>query len=389
MRKRLLHVILLFGALVITLAGAVAYCRWTGQIPGPLLKILVRRIRMPEGFRIELYASGVPNARSLALGANGTVFVGSRRAGKIYAVVDRGHGNKADEVIVVASGLQEPNGVTFHEGALYVADVDRVVRFDDIEARLKNPPAAVVVNERLPRERGHEWRYVRFGPDGRLYIGVGAPCNICEPKDERYATILAMNSDGSGMEIFARGVRNSVGFDWAPESKELWFTENGRDGMGDEIPPDELNHAPRGGMNFGFPYCHGKDIPDPEYGRGHSCEEFTPPVMLLPAHVAALGMRFYEGAMFPAKYESQIFIAEHGSWNRSIPTGYRVSVVTRHGDHAEKYSVFAEGWMVGRYHWGRPVDVLEMPDGALLVSDDFAGAIYRIRYEGTRKTEAN
>jgi glucose/arabinose dehydrogenase len=366
---------------LLALLGAAGYCRWTGQIPAPLLAMLVRRIQLPAGFKIELYAAGVPNARSLTLGSGGTVFVGSRRAGKVYALVGNGRGDKAEEVITIARGLDEPNGVAFYDGSLYVAEVSRVLRYDDIEARLKNPQAPIVVSSDLPSTKQHEWRFIRFGPDRWLYAGVGAPCNVCESGDKRVASILRMHADGSGMEVWALGVRNSVGFDWQPESRELWFTENGRDNMGDDTPPDELNYAPRAGMNFGFPYCHGKDIADPQFGSEHSCAEFVAPAWSLPAHVAAVGMRFYAGDMFPSEYCGGIFIAEHGSWNRSTPIGYRVSHVVVDGDRAVKYEPFAQGWLMGSFHWGRPVDVLVMPDGALLVSDDFAGAVYRISYQ--------
>lgn len=368
-------------AIVLALIAAAGYCRWTGQVPAPLLEILVRRIQLPPGFKIELYATGVPNARSLALGAGGTVFVGSKRAGNVYALTAGGRHDKAGEVITIARGLQEPNGVAFHDGSLYVAEVSRVLRYDAIEAQLKNPPAPVVVSTDLPLHNQHEWRYIRFGPDGWLYVGVGAPCNVCESADKRVASILRMRPDGSGMEAYALGVRNSVGFDWQPESQEMWFTDNGRDNMGDDIPPDELNYAPRAGMNFGFPYCHGKDIPDPQFGREHSCAEFVPPAWSLPAHVAAIGMRFYTGDMFPEEYRGGIFIAEHGSWNRSVPIGYRLSRVELDGDRAVKYEPFAQGWTMGGMHWGRPVDVLVMPDGALLVSDDYAGVVYRFSYQ--------
>jgi glucose/arabinose dehydrogenase len=338
------------------------------------------KIKLPPGFEISIYASNVADARSLALSPNGTLFVGTRPAGKVYAILDRNGDNKADEVITLAQGLNMPNGVAFRDGALYVAEVSRVLRYDNIEANLNNPPKPVVVNDSFPKDQAHGWKFIRFGPDGMLYIPVGAPCNICEPNDERYASIMRMKPDGTGLEIFARGVRNTVGFDWDPETKELWFTDNGRDWLGDDVPPDELNYAPQKGLHFGFPYCHGKDILDPEFGKGHRCEEFTPPAMELGPHVAALGMRFYTGAMFPAQYRNQIFIAEHGSSNRTKPIGYRVTLVLLENNRAVKYEVFAEGWLQGDQAWGRPVDVLVMPDGALLVSDDFANAIYRISY---------
>ena len=291
------RVTLLSIAVVLCLIATLGYWRWTGQLPEPLLEFMLGRIKLPPGFTIQLYAANVPNARSMTLGANGTVFIGSRRAGKVYALVDHDHKNKADEVITIARGLYMPNGVAFRDGALYVAEVNRVLRYDDIEVQLKHPPAPVVVNASFPSGPRHGWKFIRFGPEGWLYVPVGAPCNVCESKDERYATIMRMQPDGSGLEVFARGIRNSVGFDWHPQTKELWFTDNGRDLMGDDIPSDELNRAPRAGMHFGFPYCHGKDVSDPEFGRKHACAEFVPPALDLPAHVAALGMRFYTGGI--------------------------------------------------------------------------------------------
>lgn len=339
----------------------------------------LNKISLPDGFEISIYASDVPGARSMALGPNGTLFVGTR-VGKVYAIVDRNRNNRADEVITVARGLRMPNGVAFRGGALYVGEVSRVLRYDNIEARLSNPPTPVVVNDTFPGDRHHGWKFIRFGPDGQLYVPVGAPCNVCERSDGRYALIMRMNPDGTGLEVFARGVRNTVGFDWHPETKTLWFTDNGRDWLGDDVPPDELNHAPRKGLHFGFPYCHGGDISDPEFGEKHACEEFVPPAMKVGPHVAAIGMRFYTGTMFPDRYRNQIFIAEHGSWNRSTPIGYRVTLVRLEENRAVTYEVFAEGWLQGNAAWGRPADVLVMPDGALLVSDDRAGVIYRIVY---------
>jgi glucose/arabinose dehydrogenase len=340
----------------------------------------LERIRLPPGFQIDVYAANVPGARSLALGPPGILFVGTRGEGKVYAVIDRDGDQRADEVVTLALGLNMPNGVAFRDGALYVAEVNRVLRFDRIESRLRNPPPPVVVSDGFPADRHHGWKFIRFGPDGRLYVPVGAPCNICEPDPARYAAIFRMNPDGSGLEQFARGVRNTVGFDWHPQSHELWFTDNGRDWMGNDLPPDELNHAPRAGMHFGYPYCHGRNLPDPEFGAKRKCSEFTPPAVELGPHVAALGMRFYTGNQFPPEYRDQIFIAEHGSWNRAIPIGYRITLVRMEGDRPVSYEVFAEGWLRGLLSWGRPVDVEVMPDGALLVSDDKAGAIYRISY---------
>jgi glucose/arabinose dehydrogenase len=346
-----------------------------GQTP-PL-----KNVKLPPGFEITIYASNVPNARSLTLSPNGTLFVGSRSEGNVYAVVDRNKDQVADQVFTLARRLNMPNGVAFHNGALYVAEVHRILRFDDIEGRLADPPRPAVVSDSFPRDRHHGWKFIAFGPDGMLYVPVGAPCNICAPDENRYALIHRMKPDGSGLEVFARGIRNTVGFDWHPQAKELWFTDNGRDWLGDNAPPDELNHAPRAGLHFGYPYCHGGDIVDPDFGKKRPCSEFTAPAQKLGPHVAALGMRFYDGSLFPAEYRNQIFIAEHGSWNRSSPIGYRVTLVRLQNNRAVSYEVFAEGWLQGNRAWGRPVDVLVMPDGALLVSDDQAGVIYRIGYK--------
>lgn len=338
----------------------------------------IEKIKLPPGFSISIYATSVRNAREMALGANGTLFVGSMNAGNVYAVVDRDKDYHADEVIKIAQGLEMPSGVAFRDGSLYVAEISRITRYDNVESQLKNRPNPVVVNDKFPRDRHHGWKFIAFGPDGMLYVPVGAPCNICRP-DEWHGVIDRMKADGSGLEVFASGVRNSVGFDWHPETKELWFTDNGRDEMGDNIPPDELNRAPTKGLNFGFPDCHAGTIRDPEFGQ-QPCTQFTPPAMNLTPHGAAIGMRFYTGSMFPAEYRNQIFIAEHGSWNRSTPIGYRVMVARIEGNKAVKYEPFAEGWLQGSRAWGRPSDVLVMPDGSLLVADDQADTIYRITY---------
>jgi glucose/arabinose dehydrogenase len=338
-------------------------------------------IQLPAGFKIEIYAENVENARSMTLSPSGILFVGTRKAGKVYAVVDADKDHRADEVITLARGLNMPNGVAVRKGALYVAEVGRLLRYDDIERRLHDPPSPKVITERLPRDGHHGWKFIRFGPDDMLYLPVGAPCNVCERKDVRYASILRCHPDGSGLEVFASGVRNTVGFDWHPQTRELWFTDNGRDWLGDDLPPDELNHAPSPGLHFGFPYCHGGDLPDPDFGKQKSCDEFKQPAIKLGPHVASLGMRFYTGRMFPEEYENQIFIAEHGSWNRSIPIGYRITLVRLENNRAVRYETFAEGWLQGRRVMGRPVDILVMPDGAMLVSDDHGGMIYRISYK--------
>ena len=340
-------------------------------------------LSVPRGFSVALYADSVPDARLLALGDRGTVFVGSRDAGVVYALVDTNHDAKADEVIRLLSGLDTPNGVAFRNGALYVAVVSRILRYDAIETRLRNPPEPVVITDRLPTEEHHGWRYIGLGPDGWLYVASGAPCNICNPPGELFATIVRMRPrKGADLQVFARGVRNSVGFDWHPRTHELWFTDNGRDWLGPDEPPDELNRAPMLALHFGFPFCHGGTALDPEFGVGHRCADFVPPEHALGAHVAALGMRFYNGIMFPAEYRGQIFIAEHGSWNRIIPVGYRITLVQLENGRPVSYAPFAKGWLRGGSAWGRPVDLLVMPDGALLVSDDKAGVVYRISYGG-------
>ena len=375
MRRRHFEVLALVMAL-----GAVS--RASADVePGAL-----EAIQLPPGFHIALYTDKVPGARSLTQGPSGVVFVGTRSQGTIYAVLP-GRDQKADRVLTFARGLDTPNGVAFRGDSLYVAEVSRILRFDGIAAWLGKPEgklSPVVVRADLPKDRSHGWKFIRFGPDGWLYVPIGAPCNVCEENDPRYASITRMKPDGGTFEIFARGIRNSVGFDWQPGTRELWFTDNGRDMLGDEVPPDELNRAPRQGLQFGFPYCHGSGIPDPEFGKGHPCSQFTPPAMLLGPHVAALGMRFYTGTMFPPRYRGAVFIAEHGSWNRRSKLGYRVSVVRVQGSKAVSYDTFAGTWLQGQRTRGRPVDVEVMPDGALLISDDDTGALYRIWYAASK-----
>jgi len=333
-------------------------------------------IQLPPGFSIEIWSDEVPNARSLALGDKGTVFAATRRDGRVYALIP--HAGASPSVITLAENLVMPNGVAFHEGDLYVVENHRITRYPDIEASLPDVPAAEVVIDTLPTERHHGWRYIDFGPDGKLYIAIGAPCNICDK--EGFANISRMNADGTEQEIFAAGIRNSLGFTWHPDTGELWFTDNGRDLLGDEIPSGELNHAPRAGMHFGFPYCHGGDIQDPEFGDQGDCVDFEPPAQKLGPHVAPLGILFYDGALFPDEYKGQAFIAEHGSWNRSQKSGYRVTLVRMERGKAAGYEVFAEGWLQNEEASGRPVDLLVIEDGSLLLSDDQNGVIYRISY---------
>lgn len=335
-------------------------------------------ITLPPGFHIALYAN-VPGARSLTLGPKGTVFVGTQgRNGKVYALRDRNLDGVAEDVLTIASGLDTPNGVAVRDGALYVAENARILRFDAIEEKLDAPPGPAVVFGGLPKERPHGWKFIAFGPDGLLYVPVGAPCNLCD-REPPFATISRMKPDGTGLETYVRGVRNTVGFDW-DASGQLWFTDNGRDMMGDDLPPDELNHVTKAGQHFGYPYCHAGDIPDPEFGKGHTCADYVAPARKLGPHVAAIGMRFYKGAMFPSEYKGQIFIAEHGSWNRTQKSGYRVMLVRVANGAATSYEPFAQGWLQGEEDWGRPVDVQELPDGSLLISDDKAGAVYRVTY---------
>lgn len=349
---------------------------WIGTLRAAELPI--HKLKAPPGFEVSVFTGNVPNARAMALGKKGTLFVGTYKEGKVYAVVSDKSGKT--QVFTLADKLQDPNGVAFREGALFVAERSRILRYDNIEDRLSNPPAPVVVYDGYPKYAHHGLKVIRFGPDGLLYVPVGAPCNICDPEADKFAVITRLKL-GSVPEVFARGVRNSVGYDWHPDTKELWFTDNGRDLLGNDTPPDELNHAPKKDMHFGFPYCHGGDLADPQFGLSRKCSEFTPPAQKLDPHAAALGMRFYTGSQFPAEYRNGIFIAEHGSWNRDPKLGHRVAMVTLQGNKAVKYESFIDGWLEGDNAWGRPVDVIVAPDGALLVSDDKAGAVYRVSYK--------
>lgn len=343
----------------------------------------LEKIKLPAGFSIEVFAE-VDNARSLAISPSGTVFVGNRNGDKVYAVKDIDGDFKADKKWVIASGLNMPNGVAFKDGDLYVAEVSRITKYVGIESKLDSPPKPVVVYDQYPTETHHGWKYIAFGPDGKLYVPVGAPCNICDPEDEIYASITRINPDGTGREVYAHGVRNTVGFTWHPITNELWFTDNGRDMMGDDVPPCELNYAPKKDMDFGYPYCHGGTIQDPEFGKKRKCDEFTAPAQNMGAHVAPLGLKFCTGTMFPEEYRNNLFVAEHGSWNRSKKSGYKISYIPIKGNiTATSYETFASGWMDDETQkvWGRPVDVLMLPDGSMLVSDDHANVIYRISYK--------
>ncbi len=344
------------------------------------VKLFLGTIQLPPGFRISVYTDQVPGARSMALSPSGVLFVGTRQAGKVYAVLDQDRDKQGERVVTLAQGLDTPNGVAFLGEDLYVAEVHRILRYPRIESQLDAGQKPEVFFDGFPKDRHHGWKFIRFGPDGRLYVPVGAPCNVCLRDNPVYASITRISRDGSGFEVFASGVRNSVGFDWHPGTGELWFTDNGRDWLGDDLPPDELNRAGVPGLHFGFPYCHGGVVGDPEFGGGQACSRYTPPEVRLDAHVAALGMRFYTGRSFPENYRNQIFIAEHGSWNRSRKSGYRITTVSMESDGTLNYEPFAQGWQIGNTAWGRPVDVEMMADGSLLVSDDKNGAIYRISY---------
>ncbi len=353
-----------------------------GRLWGAWAEPDLSKIELPPGFAIEIFADDVAGARSMALGEKGTVFVGTRDEGRVYAVVDSDNDGKADQKYILARGLTSPNGVVFHDGDLYVAEIGRIIRYDDIMEHLNEAAEPSVVYSGLPTDRAHGWKYLRMGPDGYLYFGVGAPCNVCLMENPIYATLCRIKPDGTEFEIVANGIRNTVGFDWHPETRVLWFTENGRDGMGDNVPPDELNKITQPGLHFGFPYRHGT-LPDPQFGDRRPSEDFVLPAIELGPHVAALGMRFYTGKMFPEKYRNQIFIAEHGSWDRSRKIGYRVTMVTLdEKSNPVAYETFAQGWLrPNQTVTGRPVDLLVMPDGAMLVSDDYGNAIYRISYQ--------
>jgi glucose/arabinose dehydrogenase len=354
--------------------------------PRPLGALVV-----PAGFKFEVFAENVGNARMMALGPQGTVFVGSQFVGNVYAVVDRDGDHQADQVLTIASGLSQPNGVAMRNGALYVATTSQILRFDDIEKHLDAPPKPVTLYDNLPNpNQGHTWKFIAFGPDDMLYVSIGSTCNICAPAAQT-AAILRMKPDGTGVETYAEGIRNSVGFAWHPVTKELWFTDNGRDMLGDDVPNDELNVAYKAGLNFGFPFCHQGDVADPEFGAQRACSTTEPPVQKLGAHVAAIGFTFYTGTMFPARYKNAAIIAEHGSWNRSTPSGYRVMAAFTNGRRVTGYEPFVDGFVPasgaalgGRGAMGvtsgRPADALQLPDGSVLISDDTGNRLIRVSY---------
>jgi glucose/arabinose dehydrogenase len=341
-------------------------------------KVPADKLKVPKGFKVEVYASGIPNARSLRLGDKGTVFVSNRTLDKIYAIVDK---DGKREIKVIAKDLHRPNGIELHNGTLYIAELSQISKIDKIEDNLDNTPKPTVIYSDLPKDEPHGWKYLTLGPDNKLYFNVGAPCNICMPS-EAHAQIRRINLDGSGAEVVARGVRQIVGMDWHPTLKQLYFTENARDWLSEELPNDKFNRLAQPGKdNFGYPYCHQGDLPDPEFGWGRSCDEFTKPVALLGPHSAPLGIKFYTGNAFPAEYRGQAFIARHGSWNKTKKIGGDIVVAKLNADGTLKsLEPFLTGFLENNNYVGRPVDLLVMKDGSLLISDDYAGAIYRVSY---------
>lgn len=343
-------------------------------------------LNLPEGFKIEVYARGVDGARSMAMGDNGTLFVGTRTENNVYAIQDTDGDFKADNIIVLDT-MEVPNGIAMRNGDLYVAQVGSLWKYPNIEDQIGGELEKELIYDDFPTEFHHGWKYIAFGPDDKLYGPVGAPCNICNrtDEDERFATISRMDPDGSNREIYARGVRNSVGFTWHPDTKQMWFTDNGRDMLGDDIPPCELNTVTEAGQHFGYPFCHGGIVKDPEFGDLRPCSDFVNPALQLDAHVAPLGIKFYTGTMFPAAYKGKAFIAEHGSWNRSKKVGYRIMMVDIQDGEAISTKPFIDGWLdeVAQKATGRPVDILMLKDGSMLISDDFGDAIYRVSYSET------
>ena len=353
---------------------------------------LLKKISLPDGFKIDVYASGVENARSMTISPSGTVFVGNRKADNVFALIDSDKDGKVDKKYLITDKLTNmPNGVVFHNGNLYVAEVNKIWLFEDVEKNLQKidavgyyPEEPILISDKFPSDKHHGWKYISIGPDNKLYVPVGAPCNICESKDEIYSTITRMDLDGKNQEIYARGVRNTVGFTWHPETGEMWFTDNGRDMLGDNYPPCELNRVQVPNKHYGYPYCHGGDISDPEFGSKYPCDDFVKPVQNLGPHVAPLGLKFYDGNMFPDEYKGDVFIAEHGSWNRTKKIGYRISRVKIENNKSLGYEPFIYGWLEKDKNdaWGRPVDIVFLEDGSMLISDDYANVIYRVTYEG-------
>lgn len=337
------------------------------------------KLTLPPGFSIAYFAKNVPGARSLSMTEDGgIIFVGTRDK-TVYAITDPDHNGLSNEIIVISEELDTPNGVAYKDGDLYVAEVSKILKFENILETYADKPGSKIIFDGLPSDSHHGWKYIAFGPDDQLYIPVGAPCNNCEDTG-RYARINSLDLSTNTLEVVATGVRNTVGFDWNPVDDTLWFTDNGRDGLGDDTPKDELNKVTQAPQFYGFPYCHGYNTPDPKLTGQQSCLTQTKPILELGPHVAALGIKFYTGSMFPQEYKHKAIIAEHGSWNRTTPIGYRLTTVDISGESASSYTPFVDGWLQGDDAWGRPVDILILPDGSVLISDDKAGAIYRLTY---------
>jgi glucose/arabinose dehydrogenase len=346
----------------------------------PVSDIPINKLKLPPGFKIEVWATGMPGARAMALGDNGKVYIGTRAIGRVYEVTDNG---KERTSRVVVDKLVQPAGVAFNNGSLYVMAIDKVLRFDGIDKNASVTPVDLTAKFNLPPNQHHNWKYIAFGPDGKLYVPFGAPCNICEPPTAEYAQIRRYNPDGSGMEVLATGVRNSVGFDWHPTTKQLWFTNHGRDWMGDNTPNDTLNLMSKTGLNFGFPYCHQGNLPDNLITKANACQGVEQPVALMGPHVATMGIKFYTGNMFPPEYKNAALIARKGSWNRNQKVGFDVVMVKAGNDGKNpKITPFITGFMnpADQSFWGRPAYLMQMSDGSMLVSDEQLGAIYRVTY---------
>jgi glucose/arabinose dehydrogenase len=383
-------------SLVFTLAISILSCKdnqknkaaeaTEKEMPMDSTDLALLELNLPEGFNIEVYARGVDGARSMAMGDEGTLFVGTRNENTLYAIQDTDGDYKADKVMVLDT-MEVPNGVAMRNGDLYVAQVGSLWKYPNIENQLEGTSKKELIYDDYPTEFHHGWKYIAFGPDDKLYVPVGAPCNICNrtDEDERFSTITRMDPDGTNREIYARGVRNTVGFTWHPETGDMWFTDNGRDMLGDDIPPCELNHITEAGQHFGYPYCHGGVVKDPEFGDERPCSDFVAPALALGAHVAPLGIKFYTASMFPSSYQGKAFMAEHGSWNRSKKVGYRIMMVDVKDGEVVSSEPFIDGWLNKETQEasGRPVDILWLKDGSMLISDDYGDAIYRVSYSDT------
>ena len=333
-------------------------------------------LQLPDGFKLTVLTNNVPNARQMAESPSGILYVGTRDAGKVYAVIAAGDGS-VPQVIVVDEGLTMPSGLALLNGDLYVGALNRILRYDDIENNFHKNPKPSVITDRLPDKRHHGWKYLSIGPDGYLYVPVGAPCNICFSDDERFASILRMDPSNGTTTVFAHGVRNSVGMSWHPITKQLWFSDNGGDMLGDDLPPEEINQVNQSGDHFGYPFIHAGAMKDPRLGHEYNASDFTSPEIKIQAHSAPLGLVFYDGNQFPRRYQNALFIAEHGSWNRSSKVGYQVSVVLANQNTAMP---FISGWLQDEKVFGRPSDLIVSSDGSLLIADDLAGSIYKVSY---------